>query len=204
MSIGTYTELVSALVRRLHRIDLTTDIPDFIMLAEKRIITMLRSRLMETASTIATVAGTQYVTLPTTLIGIDSLSIPGVSPNIDYVSPDKYKQDYGDTGYTGAPHAYTTIGDKVYFGPTPDAIYTVSIIYRGSVTPLTDAASTNSILTKWPNVYLYAALVESVEVTKNTTDGERWETRFRDAIDGINLIDWQAGGTMRVRSDVRI
>lgn len=204
MSIANYTDLVAAMIRRLHRADLAADIPDFIMLAEKRISTMLRARLMETSGSIATVAGAAYATLPTTLLGIDSLSIAGVSQGLDFISPDLYQKDYGDSRYTGAPRVYTTIGDKVYFGPTPDAIYTVSIIYRSSLVALTSDAPTNALLTKWPNAYLYGALAESSEVTKNAEEGQRWEGRFRDAIDGINLVEWHAGGSMRVRSDVRM
>jgi len=203
VSIATHTELVTAIIRRLHRTDLDADVPDFIELAEKRISAALRARLTETAGTIATVAGVAYAALPSTLLGIQSLSIAGVTPTIDYLTPDQFKRQYDDSGYTGAPREYTVIGDLIYFGPTPDAVYAVDCAYSASVTPLTASAPTNALLTKWPNVYLYGALAESAEVTRDTESGDRWEARFRDAIGGVNLIDWHAGGLMHVRTDVR-
>ncbi|MES2323283.1 MAG: hypothetical protein V4633_13545 [Pseudomonadota bacterium] len=203
MTIATFTELSTAIVRRLHRTDMDSDIADLITLAEKRIATMLRARLMEASGTIATVAGTVTAALPSTLLGIQSLSINQVAPTIDYISPEQFAQDFPDSTYLGVPRSYTIVGDNVRFGPTPDAVYTVAVVYSGSVTPLTAAAPSNALLTKWPNVYLYGALAESAEITRDMENGQRYESKFQDAINGVNLIDWHAGGLMRVRTDVR-
>ncbi|MES2148589.1 MAG: hypothetical protein V4508_02240 [Pseudomonadota bacterium] len=203
MSLDTYANLQLEVADWLHRGNLGTKPQTFIMLAEKRISMLLRARLQETAGTIATVAGVATAALPSTLLGIESLSINGVVPSIDYLSPEQFKQEFPDTGYSGAPRAYTTIGDTIYFGPVPDAVYSVAATYRASVTPLSDAAPTNSLLTKWPNVYLFGALVEGSDYAKDVAAKANWEAKFQDAIAGVNLIDWHAGGLMRVRTDVR-
>lgn len=203
MTLATYTDLTAAAMRRLHRSDMAGDIPDLIALAEKRIAALLRTRLMDTAGSVSTVAGTVTTPLPSALLGIQSLSIAALGGSLDYMTPEQFANAYSFASYTGAPRAYTIIGDNLHFGPTPDAAYTVAIVYSGSVAPLTEAASTNALLTKWPNVYLYGVLAESREITRDDVNGARWEGKFLDAINSVNTIDWQSGGNMRVRTDVR-
>lgn len=203
MALANYTDLKASIASWIHRNDLTTTIPDFIMLAEKRISTILRARLQETAGTIVTVAGVASAALPSTLLGVQSLSIDTVSPTIDYLAPDQLRQEFPDNSYTGAPRCYTTIGDLAYFGPVPDAVYTITCTFRSAIAALSDLAPTNALLTKWPNVYLFGAMVEATDFTKDVAANAKWEARFQDAIAGVNLIDWHAGGLMRVRTDVR-
>ena len=72
----------------MHRNDLTGSIPDHIYLAEVRIRTRLTERVQDVSGTIVTVAGTQTVALPTDFLAVKSLSIPVVSPTLDYMAPD--------------------------------------------------------------------------------------------------------------------
>lgn len=203
MSISTYDELVTTILRRLHRSDMAGDIPGLITLAEKRVSARLRARVMNTKGTVTTAAGQVSAVLPLTLLSVKSMSIAGEYGTLDYLPPEMFAATYPDATYTGVPQAYTIIGDVAYFGPTPDAVYSVSVVFADTVTPLTALAPTNTLLTRWPNVYLYGALAESVDITKNFENGDRWEAKFRDAIEGVNLTDWHAGGPMRVRCDVR-
>lgn len=203
MALGTYSELQASIASWLHRTNLTTQIPDFIVLAEKRIKTMLTARMQGTVSTIATVAGTVTASLPSTLLRIHSLSIANVMPSIDYLSPEQFHEQFS-AGESGAPRCYTIIGDLVYFGPTPDAAYSVSCACQVEIAALSDAAPINALLTKWPNVYLYGAMVEATDYIRDVVENEKWEGKFQAAIMGVNLLDWHTGGPLRVRSDVRM
>jgi hypothetical protein len=199
----TYSWLKSEIAAWSHRSDLTDRIPGFIVLAEKRIATRLRSRIQEQAGTITTTSGAATASLPTTLLGVQAMSIDAESATLDYLPPEQFRQDFPDSSYTGAPRAYTTVGGTVYFGPTPDAAYTVSVMYRGSIATLNDDAPTNDLLTKWPNLYLAAAMLEVADFVSNDKMEAKWTVRFNEAIEGVNLVDQHAGGLMRVRTDVR-
>lgn len=203
MSIGTYSELQASIALFSHRNNLTAQIPTFIRLAETRLNTIVKARVQTTTTTITTVAGARSASLPETLTGIKSLSIADVAPSIDYLSPEKFAERYS-TASSGSPRHYTTIGDLIYFGPTPDAAYVVDCVMNADIPPLSDAEPTNSVLTRWPNVYLFASLVELTDYTKDQAANAKWEGRLQEAISGINTLDWHAGGSLRVRSDVRM
>lgn len=204
MAIDTYAALQASIAGWIHRTDLTALLPDFITLTEKRITTLLKARASESVTTISTVAGVATAALPASLLGIDSLSIDNVAPAIEYLPPGAYFAHYPDVSYSGAPRHYTIVGEQIFFGPVPDAAYTIKCAMRASVVPLSDAAPTNALLAKWPNVYLYGALVEATDWTKDLEANAKYEGRFQEAIDGINKTDWHAGGPMRVRTDVRM
>lgn len=203
MSIGTYTELQAAIALFSHRGNLTAQIPTFIQLAEARLNAILKARAQSAATTIATVAGVKTAPLPSSLTGIKSLSIADVAPSIDYLTPEQFAEKYS-TAWSGAPRHYTVLADLIYFGPTPDAAYSVDCVMNADLPPLTDATPTNAVLTRWPNAYLFASLVELSDYTKDQAANLKWEGRLQEAIAGINQLDWHAGGPLRVRSDVRM
>lgn len=64
MTISTYAELQTSVASWLHRADLTSQIPDFITLAESKLNRKLRLRAQETTATgtvSATVAFTDFL-----------------------------------------------------------------------------------------------------------------------------------------------
>jgi len=195
-----YTWLKDLVASWMHRNDLTGTIPDLIYLAEIRIRTRLQERVSDFVGSITTVAGQEYATLPTDLLAVKSLSIPGVERNLDYMDPDEFNYSFSPAS-AGRPRCYTVIGEQLYLGPTPDAIYTLSAMYRADVPNLTDLAPLNSILAKWPNVYLFATLVEAADYSRNLPLRDSFNLRFLDAIDGANLVEFNKTGPMRVRVD---
>lgn len=202
MAFSTYTELQAAISNWMHRNNLTGDIPDFIRLAELRIRTRLQERVMEVAASFNTTAGVEYALLPSDLVAIRSLSIPSVEATLDYMSPDEFNQQF-DPAVSGQPRCYTIIGEQVYFGPTPDAVYAVMAMYRFDMPALSDSAPTNSLLAKWPNIYLFGALTEAAEFCRDFVLADRFTARFGDAVDGANVMEFNKTGPMRARTDVR-
>jgi hypothetical protein len=186
----------------MHRNDLTGEVADLIYLAEVRIRTRLTERVQDVTGTIATVAGTQYATLPADFLSVKSLSIPGVMPTIDYMAPDEFNQQF-EPAVSGTPRCYTIIGNRIYLGPTPDAIYSISAMYRFDMPSLTNTNLTNTLLAKWPNIYLFGALVEACDFSRNLPLRDSFNQRFLDAIDGANVLEFNKNGPMRVRIDGR-
>ena len=64
MSLGSYSDLKTAVANWVDREDLTSRVPEFIALAEWRINKNLRIRQMERRSQMSTIANTEYYGLP--------------------------------------------------------------------------------------------------------------------------------------------
>lgn len=200
MALDTYANLQASIASWMHRSDLTGTIPDFIALAETRIAALLMSKQQDIAGTITTAAGTQYAMLPSDLVSAHSLSIANVSRNLDFLTPEQLELHYSPT-QVGTPRAYALVGQLIYFGPTPDAVYNIRCIYQSFIPALSNTSPTNSMLTKWPNIYLWGALVEAAKFSRNEPLQQSFDRDFLSAIDGINVLDWHSGGPMRIRTD---
>lgn len=198
----TYETLESKVASWLHRADLTDQIPDFIMLAEKRINGDLDARLQDTAVMLTTVANTQSIVLPSDLLSLRSLTLIS-SPNIvlDYLTPDQFNTQYSSAA-AQRPQSFAIIGDSAYLGPTPDSVYSVQCIYKAAVPAL--SLGSNWLIASAPNVYLMATLCEAARYMANDERIPVWEAAYAEAIASVNKPDWYSGSTMRVRSDVRM
>lgn len=202
MALTNYAELQESVASWMHRTNLTGNIPEFVTLAEARIKAILQAELQGKSGVLSTVNGQNYVTLPSDLLRAHSLSIPNTAPSIEYVTPDQLGATYFE-GDVGIPSKYTIIGDRVYFGPTPDRVYSVFCVYQAEVPALTDLAPTNTLLTKWPNVYLWAILTEAAEYCRDREAQTSFNNRFGEAISAVNIIEWHKGGPLRQMPDVR-
>jgi len=202
MALTNYTELQTAIANWMHRTNLTGDIPDFITLAEDRIRALLTSNLQESIVQLTTVLGVQSVALPSSALSIKSLSIANVSPNIDYMPPDLFNHEFS-MGVSGIPRCYTLIGGTIYLGPTPDAVYTINAALSSEFASLSASAPTNALLTKFPSVYLWGALTEAAKFSRATDWQNGFNSDFLNAMEGVNLRDWNGPGLMTVRTDVR-
>jgi hypothetical protein len=205
MALATYTDLLASVAAWLNRSDLTTVIPDFVTLAEGRIARDLRLRKQVVNTTLSTVAGVQSVTLPSDFLEAENLSITSTSPNgaQSVVTPEYIDRKYpASANYTGQPLVYTVVGDSMLFGPTPDAVYTVSLDYYQRFTALA-TASTNWLLTNHPTVYLMACLVEGSAYLMDADKAQAYESRYQAAINDLQFRDdaaLRSGSAMRVRA----
>lgn len=197
-----YAWLKGAVANWMHRSNLTGDIPDFITLAENRMRALLTSRLQQAVVALTTTGNVAYVTLPSYVLGIKSLSIPTVNPNLDYLAPDQFNYDFG-MGVTGVPRCYTIIGELLYLGPTPDAAYSIIAMLSNEFAALSDTVATNSLLAKWPNAYLWGALTEAAKFCRDFALKAQYDADFLQAMEGVNLREWNTPGLMTVRTDVR-
>ena len=190
MAISTFAELKTAAANWLDRSDLTDRIPEFISLAEARFNRILRIRDMETVSTaISTVAGTREYSLPTGFVQMKEfhLTTDPITP-LSYVTPEMMSRMWAGSA-TGKPQVFTIIADNVRLGPSPDSVYTTSMLYYKKFTALSDDATTNDMLTNNPDVYLYGTLLEAEPFIMNDERVALWATAFKQAIDDIQFQD---------------
>ena len=190
MAIGTFAELKTAAANWLDRSDLTDRIPEFISLAEARFNRILRIRDMETVSTaISTVGGTREYSLPTGFVQMKEfhLTTEPITP-LSYITPEMMSRMWAGST-TAKPQVFTIIADNVRLGPSPDAVYTTSMLYYKTFTALSDSNTTSDMLTKNPDVYLYGTLLEAEPFIMNDERVALWATAFKQAIDDIQFQD---------------
>ena len=202
MAIGTFAQLKTATANWLDRSDLTSRIPEFITLAEARFNRVLRIRDMEAVSTsISTTAGTREYSLPTRFVQMKEfhLTTDPLTP-LSYITPEMMTRMQAGSSKS-KPQVFTIIADNVRLGPNPDAVYTTSMLYYQAFAALSDAATTNDMLTNNPDVYLYGTLLEAEPFIMNDERVPLWLAAFEKAVGDIqnqDNKDRHSGSQLRV------
>jgi hypothetical protein len=182
VNIIDYASLQAAAASWLNRTDLTDRIPDFIGLAETRMMRKLRLRLLETE---AAYTGT---------VGVRTLALPS-----DYREPLNLWWNNGTDRdplrfvpaslldvFTVAsrPLLWTIDGTHIAFESPCDSAYSFTFRYRQKLA-LSDAAPTNVLLTQYPDIYLFATLVEAAPYLKDKDALAMWDDRYGKAVHDI-------------------
>lgn len=159
----------------LNRTDLTAIIPTFIALAEAEMNRAIRTRDMIARAT-ATVSA-EYVPLPTDYQEMRDVRVSYQARyyRMKVLSPnelDDYEWASGNT--SGNPQYYAIVGSSLRMLPAPAAEYTVEMSYFGKIPALSNSATTNWMLTKNPDFYLYAALAHSAPYLKDDERAGMW------------------------------
>lgn len=188
MSLASYTDLLASVASWMNRTDLTAVIPDFVTIAEGKLARDLRLRKqLIRGSTLTTLTTTRAVSLPSDWLAFENLTILNSAP-LTYLTLDQMDMKYPEGGFSGTPFVYTIEGDSVLFGPTPDSAYTVNIDYYARF-PALASASTNWLLTNYPNIYLYGCLREGALFTKNPAESAQWDGLYKNEIQAAEKLD---------------
>jgi hypothetical protein len=166
MAIANYTDLQGAVADYLARADLTARIPDFIKLAEAHFNRELRTR--EMVAGVFTALDVNYVlALPSDFVEWISAQWIGSAGSADlrYAEMDSeaWRFRYRPNGH---PSMFTIAGTQLLIRPL--AAGNINLKYYQGISPLVDA-STNWLLTKCPDLYLYRTLAEAYIFQKNET-----------------------------------
>jgi len=191
MSFTSYSDLQTTIAGYLARSDLTTQIPDFIRLAETRLRRDLRIRQMLKSVTTSTVAADSTVELPSDFLEVRDLVINGSPPQpLNYASPSAFSRNTR-TWESGKPLDYTVLANDFQLAPVPDAVYTVKMLYFAAPTFLSDTNTSNVFLANTPDVLLYGALLEAEPYLMNDARINTWGTMFDRALASITRSDEQ-------------
>lgn len=203
MSISTYTELKTAVANFLARDDLTSQIPNFIQLAESRMSRELETRDQEKRATATLTSGDEYIALPTDLREVRSVALTTDPKTVlTYYSPTSLDSTYSSGG-SGKPLGFSIVGGEMKLRPIPDSSYTAEIIYVGGLSALSDSNLTNVVLTRHPDAYLYGALAEAYAYLLDETRAAQYMQRFSMAIDEIKVDEQRAHygtGSLQIQS----
>src|SRR6056297_2489490 len=187
MAITTYAELQTTISDFLNRDDLAAVVPTFISLAEARINRELRHFNMVKRSTAA--ADTRYSTPPGDWLETVRFYITDNPPSdLELVSQNdmaQMRQQNGDS--KGRPRFYAVTAGEFEFLPTPDTSYQSELVYYADVPALSDSNPSNWLLSKYPDIYLYGALVQSAPYLDEDQRATTWVALYQSAVDAANM-----------------
>lgn len=163
MALGTFSELQTAVASFLHRDDLTTEIQDFIRLAEADLQVRARLSQWETSATVSMTAGVGL--LPSDFVKATSVTYGAENYTLMFL-PQIQFDGAASAGEAGSPIWYTVRGANLLAYPTFDG--DVTLAYTAQFTPLSDSATSNSLLSMFPDVYLQGVLTQACVWTRDT------------------------------------
>lgn len=185
MSITSYSTLKNQVFAFSGRDDLSSSFDTILQGAEQGIYfnsdQPLRAQELITTTTLATVAGTNSVALPSDFLGALSVLIVvgGVKRELPNTSPAALQR----TGQSGVPCQYS-IADAIVFDYIPDGAYDIELTYYAKPAALSSSNPTNAILTKYPFIYLYGCLAHVNELSGEEQDAEVFYQKMLRSIKG--------------------
>ena len=216
---GTYDGLKASIATWLNRDDLTDVIPDLIKMAETRLNDRLRLAPMEIRATLTLIAssGASVLSAEDTgqilvdesggqslsdeetsdlpigggILPDDFLEARVVSANPAY--PTILKLASHNRGIslsgslTGYPYSYIVIGNAIYTYPAYAS--DLSLTYYARIPSLSDDNTTNWLLVKYPQMYLYASLLESAPLLQDDGRVTLWKAALDEAISDAQRAD---------------
>ena len=205
MTITTYATLKTAIADFLNRDDMTSVIPTFIALAEADMQRKLRHWRMEVRATAS--LDTQFSAIPSDWVEtIRFYLTTGETSRLELISQaEMIDRKQGDGNVNGRPYYYAMTGAQFELYPIPDGTYASELLYFAKIPALSDAATTNWLLTNAPDAYLYGALIHSAPYLKDDARIQVWAALYQSAIDNLNdsSNDARHSGTglrMKIRS----
>jgi hypothetical protein len=166
MALSNYGELKTSVAAWAARSDLTTIMPDFVLLAHKQLMRDLRGHLRLQKRDTAFSVASEYVACPTDFLELVSMHCTSANPAfaVQFMDSDTGTNRY--QAVAGVPAYVAVVGstsnvENFKFSPPPSGTYTMTIEYYASLTFFGNDAATNWILTDHPDLYLYGSLVQA-------------------------------------------
>jgi len=191
MPFETYTDLQAEIANYLARSDLSAEIPSFIALAEAKFNRALKCVEMDQRATAVIDTNSnepQFLSLPSDYQSMRRVRVSNITgkPRLFFLPSDLLDEKrFAAQDTPGRPRYFTIFGSELELFPTPDAAYTLEMVYRRLVPPLALNAS-NWLLTNHPDAYLYGTLMEAEPYMKNDQRIATWSQGLLAAIDAIN------------------
>lgn len=201
MSLDTYAGLKAAIADYLDRDDLTDQIDDFIDIAESAHRDEVRFREILERGTLTFSDGDRTVALPADFAAMKYIRLlnptSGASrrylPRLTQLSEDELTDlSSNDEG----PPKYFAVEEQIEFDCEADQDYTGDILYYKQMTALSDANTSNELLVRAPELYLYGALKNSAPFLLEDERIGTWQNLYGQALDRVNMsakTDYRSG-----------
>ena len=209
MALSSYSGLKTSIANWLNRSDLTSEIEDFIVLAEKDFNSKLRIRQMISSDSSFSI-NAEKVDLPTGFLQVRDFFIVsgGTKYALQYITPAQMDQIKGSST-AGQPSTYTIVGTNFRFAPTPASTYTGTLNFYKEFDPLSDSNTSNYILANHPAIYLYGSLYHSANFLGGVEPRlvQQWQQMYATALERLERNDREdqyGNAPLQQRSDVTV
>ena len=147
-------------------------IATFVTQAEQRIYNTVQILAERKVTNLVTVNGTSTVTAPADWLSTYSFAV--LNPATTYAfllnkDVEYIREAYPDPTSAGTPKYYALLDDIFLLGPTPNAVYTLSLNYMAYPTSITTANNT-WVGDNFDSVLLYGSLLEAYTFMKGEAD----------------------------------
>jgi hypothetical protein len=183
--LTTYAEIQERASLWINRDDLNGFIPDYVVMAESRLNSILRVREMETSATITLTAGSG--SLPTDYLAwrrVYANSDP-ITP-LEAIDPDLAIQRYPETAATDPKYFYVS-GSSIFTKPV--CSNTLAMLYYQKIPSLIANKTGNWLTSRAPQIYLYAICLEAAPFIDDDARAVTWGTLLDKAIKELQESD---------------
>lgn len=153
MAFATRADLIEVVGAYLQRSTLASRAPDFVRLCEARLNRLLRDPDQVVSATLSFINGS--ASLPADFGQMIAFGPQGTK--LEQVTPVEFGTYFSQAG---DPRVYTVSGSKISVLPAQGSASTPIVYYR-SIVPLSADSSTNWLLQRAPDVYLYGSLLQA-------------------------------------------
>ena len=175
--ITDYDTLKASIASYLHRSDLTSMIPEFIIDGEARIYSDLRIRAMEDSFSGVTTSGS--IALPTSFLEWKWLKATATGKTLEFKDTEWLYTNYPTRSGAGTPIFYSVEGDNISIAPYPADDTAIEGRYYKRLDALSDSNTTNWFITYEPAILRYAALCEAAPYLGQDARIPVWETKYQ-------------------------
>ena len=211
MAISNRTQLQASIAGHLNRVDLTTQIPDFIVLAEathKREI-RIRDMIQRNAYDVSS----RYLTLPTGFLAMRSLrllyddksvrTLTEMTPETLTAQRQKMEGRSPTLTIPDVPQNYAVSGLEIEFDTDPTASGATEVDaelrWYKELPALDSSTADNALLLRAPDIYLYASLAAAAPYLGDDPRLVTWAALYANGRDAINKVDKALGGPLVAR-----
>lgn len=188
MALATFSDLKSAAADWINRADLTAVIPTFITLAEAKFNRELRLRDMLVRAEATT--SNEFVAVPADFLENYSLELNmsqiGPQQSLGFIGPLEAKVLKANKA-VGKVRYYTIIDGAFELLPAPTTDTDVILTYYQKIPALSDTATTNWLLTKSPDLYLYSTLLEAAPYLRDDDRMQMWGSARNQVLAAMQL-----------------
>jgi len=188
MAITSYATLQTTIADFLNRDDLTSVIPTFIQLAEAQMNRQIRHYEMESRASGQQTGGDQYMQVPSDWLETIRLILTGNGTSVVQLISLSGMADKRAKAedLSGTPSFYSHVDGQFELYPTPSEDTDFELLYYQEIPALADDNTSNWLLEKAPDVYLYGSLLHSAPYLQEDARIAVWAQMYSAAVQNLN------------------
>lgn len=200
--ITTYATLQAAVAGLLHRTgddDIEDNLPLFIQMCEADLNDRLLLKDMEQEDTLTATVSQNYIALPSGFVSPIALWLVVDSERVllDPALPQELPYDTTNN----QPRWYAIDGANIRFDCPADEAYSAKFRYVKK-SNLSDSVTSNALLLKRPDVYLYGTLVQACLFAEDDNGVKKWTTFYENAIASLKKAENRQRAAVPLRTEL--